>query len=140
MATYQLVGSQDPASRIDRVNVEDPTEENPDGKVLELHGEPKELSDEQYATLSRYVKLKPIEEPEAAEVQFVDQPGVAAVSSSTAVPPVLGTAPEVDSLDKKGLETELARVQAEGDLQDVSPKANKEELAKALRDFHGQGA
>jgi hypothetical protein len=41
MATYQLVGSQDPASRIDRVEVESPTEENPEGKVLELHGAPR---------------------------------------------------------------------------------------------------
>jgi hypothetical protein len=140
MATYQLVGSQNPDSRIDRVEVESPTEENPDGKVLELHGAPRELSDDQYAKLSRFVKLQPVPAEEAAEVQYVDQPGVNLTSMSTDVPPDLGTAPDVGSLDKEGLQTELARLQGDGYLQDVDPKSTKDKLADALRKFHGQEA
>ena len=140
MATYQLVGSQDPANRIDQVLVESPTEDNPEGKMLVLHGEPKELSDEQYSKLSRYVRLEPVKASGEAEVHYVDQPGVNMPSQSTDSPPDLGTAPDVDSLSKDDLQTELARVQAEGGLQDVSPKSTKEELQKALRDYHGQGA
>src|SRR3954462_8330462 len=140
MATYQLVGAQDPTNRIDRVLVESPTEENPDGKVLELHGEPQELSADQYAKLSGFVRLQPVEEADEPVAQYVDQPGVERTSLSTDVPPDLGTAPDVGSLDKEALQTELVRVQAEGGLQDVSPKANKEELQKALRSYHGQGS
>jgi hypothetical protein len=140
MATYQLVGSQDPASRIDRVEVESPSEEYPEGKILELHGAPQELSDEQYSKLSRYVRLQPVKADAEAEVHYVDQPGVKFESLSTDSPPDPGTAPEVGSLNKEELVTELERVQAEGHLQDVSPKANKDELAKALREYHGQEA
>ena len=140
MATYQLVGSQDPASRIDRVQVESPTDENPDGKVLELHGQPQELTDDQYSKLAPFVKLRPVPKEEVAETHFVDQPGVTLESQSTDVPPDLGTAPDVGSLNKEQLQTELARVQAEGNLQDVDPKSNKEDLAKALREYHGQEA
>lgn len=140
MAAYQLVGAQDPANRIDRWVVESPSEENPDGKVLELHGAPVELSPEQYAVGSRFMRLQPVKAEETPEPQFIDQPGVNLTSLSTDVPPDPGTAPDVGSLDKEGLQAELARVQAEGALQDVSPKANKEELQKALRSYHGQEA
>jgi hypothetical protein len=140
MATYQLVGSQDPAGRIDRVEVESPTEENPEGKVLELHGAPQELSDDQYSKLSRFVRLQPVKAEEQADPQYVDQPGVKLESLSTDVPPDPGTAPDVGALDKEGLQAELARVQAEGHLQDVDPKANKADLQDSLRKYHGQEA
>lgn len=140
MATYQLVGSQDPTGRIDRVEVESPSEENPDGKVLVLHGEPQELSDEQYSTLSRFVRLQPVKAEEVPDVQYVDQPGVNLESMSTDNPPDPGTSPDIATLNKSQLETELARVQAEGHLQDVSSKSTKEELSKALSKYYGQEA
>lgn len=140
MATYQLVGSQDPASRIDRVQVEGSSEDYPEGKFLELHGAPQELSDDQYYKLSRFVRLHPVADGETPDVQYVDQPGVALESLSTDDPPNLGTAPIVGSLNKEELQTELARVQAEGHLQSVDPKSNKDDLAKALREFYGQEA
>src|SRR4051812_35356090 len=138
--TYQLVGSQDLAGRIERVLVEHPTEENPDGKTLELHGPAVELSQEQYAKLSSFVRLEPVKAEEAPQPVFVDQPGVNRPSMSTDSPPNLGTAPDVGALNKDELVTELARVQAEGGLQDVDPKSNKDELQKALRKYHGQEA
>jgi hypothetical protein len=58
--TYRLVGSQDPASRIDSVQVADQT--------LELNGEPMELDDAQVADLSRYVRLEPVSEEQEGEV------------------------------------------------------------------------
>lgn len=55
---YQLVGSADPTSRIDRVEVAK-------GLVLELGGEPQELSDEQATKLSGYVNLRQVgDEPD----------------------------------------------------------------------------
>jgi hypothetical protein len=63
-----------------------------------------------------------------------------AESLSTDVPPDPGTAPDVGALDKEGLQAELARVQAEGHLQDVDPKANKADLQDSLRKYHGQEA
>jgi hypothetical protein len=138
--TYRLVGSQDPASRIDRWDVESPSEDNPSGKTLFLHGRAEELDDRQYAIGSQFLKLEPVKAEKEVQAQVVDQPGVRVASLSTDKPPDPGTAPEVGSLDKEGLQTELARVQAEGFLQDVDPKSNKEDLAKALRKHHGQGA
>lgn len=61
---YRLVGSQDPGSRIDSVRVEDPSEEFPDGKTLELNGEPVALGDEQVARLSGFVRLEQVSEEE----------------------------------------------------------------------------
>jgi len=140
--TYRLTGSQDPASRIDRVLVEAPTEESPEGKVLELDGPAVELSDDQYSKLAAYVRLEPVKAQEEPEPQIVDQPGVGISSRSTAVPPETGTTPDVDKLSKDELMHELERVRAQDSdaLQDVSEKSNKEDLRKALRDYHGQGA
>jgi hypothetical protein len=135
--TYRLVGSQDPSSRISEVLVESPSEEHPDGKKLVLDGPAVELSDDQYSKLSTYVRLEQTKPGESAEAKVVDQPGVNRPSQSTDVPPDPGTAPDIDSLNKEELQTELARRQANGELLDVDPKSNKEELQKALR---GQGA
>jgi hypothetical protein len=55
--TYRLVGSQDPSSRIDRVVVEEPSGDSP-GKVLELNGNPVELSDEQVMKISSVARLE----------------------------------------------------------------------------------
>jgi hypothetical protein len=136
---YRLTGAQDPASRIDRVLVEDASDEYPDGKTLELDGPAVELSADQYSKLANFVRLQPSENDDV-EVQYVDQPGVHLQSMSTNVPPDPGTAPDVDSLSKEQLVQELARVRAQDPqaAEDVSEKSNKEDLAKALRRYHGQ--
>jgi hypothetical protein len=56
--TYRLVGSQDPSSRIDRVVVEEPSAENPEGKVLELNGNPVELDDDQVMKIAGVARLE----------------------------------------------------------------------------------
>jgi hypothetical protein len=56
--TYRLVGSQDPSSRIDRVVVEEPSGDNPEGKVLELNGDPVELSDDQVMKIAGVARLE----------------------------------------------------------------------------------
>ena len=140
MATYQLVGSQDPANRIDRVLVEYASEDHPDGKVLELNGPPVELTDDQYYKLSGLVRLQPVKAGEVEEPQYVDQPGVERVSTSTGNPPDPGRAPDIDSLNKSQLVDELTRVRSQDPtaLPDVSAASNKDELADALRKYHGQ--
>jgi hypothetical protein len=140
MATYQLVGTQDPAGRIDRVQVESPTEANPDGKVLELNGAPKELSDEQYGKLAPFVKLELVPDEEGEVVQFVDQPDVNQPSRSTDVVPDPGTTPDVKPMDRNALVAELARVQAAepGALPELNDKSNKADLAAGLASFYGQ--
>jgi hypothetical protein len=55
--TYRLGGSQDPSSRIDRVVVEEPSGDSP-GKVLELNGNPVELSDEQVMKVAGVARLE----------------------------------------------------------------------------------
>jgi hypothetical protein len=140
--TYRLAGTQDPASRIDRWVVEGPSEDFPEGKVLELGGSPLELSDAQYTVGSRFVRLEPVKAEKESQVQLVDQPGVNLVSLSTDNPPDPGTAPDVGSLSKDELVAELDRVRASDPsaLADVSSSAKKEDLQKALRDHYGQGA
>jgi hypothetical protein len=140
--TYRLTGAQDPADRIDRVLVESPSEDFPDGKVLELGGEAVPLSEDQYVKLSRFVRLEPVKVTEEAQVQLVDQPGVERSSLSTDDPPDLGTAPDVDSLSKDELVAELERVRASDvtALRHVTSSSKKEDLQRALRDYYGQGA
>lgn len=133
MATYQLVGSQDPAGRIDRVEVESPTEENPEGKVLLLNGEPQELSQEQYSKLSRYVKLEPVTAEEAPTPNLVDQPGVEIESLSTDVPPDPGTEPAIEDMDRDQLRAEARRVGA-----DAPGNASKDDLKKAIQAKRGE--
>jgi hypothetical protein len=65
--TYRLVGSQDPSSRIDRVVVEEPSGDSP-GKVLELNGNPVELSDEQVMKISSVARLERSDLEEGEEV------------------------------------------------------------------------
>src|ERR1044072_405575 len=108
MAYYKLVGSQDPASRIDRVEVEGPSEDNPEGKTLSLNGDAVDLSDEQYQKLSSFVRLEPSDAPDPA-AQTVDQPGVELVSRSTDNPPDPGTTPPLDELKKNKLVADAQR-------------------------------
>jgi hypothetical protein len=139
---YRFVGSQDPASRIDRVIVEDATEENPDGKILLLDGDPVELSNDQYSKLAMYVQLEPVTAQAGPVGLIVDQPGVEMTSRSTAAPPDLGTAPDVGALNKSELIGELERVRRSDPdaLSDVSTSSSKDDLQKALRKYHGQEA
>jgi hypothetical protein len=140
--TYRLVGSQDPANRIDRWEVESPSEDFPDGKILTLNGPAVELSDEQYNIGARFLHLEPVPADQFAEFNFVDQPGVERESLSTDVPPDPGTAPDVDSMSKQQLVSELERVRRTDPnaASGVEATANKEDLAKALRSYHGQEA
>jgi hypothetical protein len=55
VAKYQLVGSVDQTSRIERVKYAE-------DKFLELNGEPQTLSDAQYAKVSQHVELRRIED------------------------------------------------------------------------------
>lgn len=142
---YQLTGSQQPGGRIDRVVVENATGDHPE-KVLELDGEPKQLSDEQYARLSGFVRLRPIEKAEARQLEnepeLVDQPGVQRTSTSTDVPPDPGTTPEVGSLNKDelALEVERVRLANAGAMEGVTSRSSKEDMQKALRRYYGQEA
>src|ERR1044072_9102278 len=108
MAYYKLVGSQDPASRIDRVEGERPSEDNAEGNTLSLNGDAASLSDEQYQKLSSFVRLEPSDAPDPA-AQTVDQPGVELVSRSTDNPPDPGTTPPLDDLKKDELVAEAER-------------------------------
>lgn len=137
---YRLTGAQDPASRIDRVLVEGSSEDFPDGKTLELDGDPVELNDEQVAKLSSFVRLEPVKDGDEPVAQTVDQPGVRLSSQSTDVPPDPGTAPDVGSLDKEGLVAELGRVRSRDPqaLPDLTERSNKEDLKKGLSGYHGQ--
>lgn len=139
---YRLTGAQDPANRIDRVKVESPSEDFPDGKVLELNGEAVELSDEQVTKLSPFVKLDAVKGSEPVAPQVVDQPGVQVASSSTDTPPDPGTTPQVGSLDKEGLVAELGRVRAHDPaaLPELTDRSNKEDLKRGLARYHGQEA
>ena len=61
---YRLAGSQDPVNRIDRLVVGPPSEEFPDGKVLELGGDALELTDEEYAKAAGIARLEPVKKSE----------------------------------------------------------------------------
>lgn len=126
MAYYKLVGSQDPASRIDRVEVESPSKESPSGKVLLLNGDSVDLSDEQYQRLSTFVRLEPGDAP-GEEAPLVDQPGVQLVSQSTDNPPDPGTTPPLDDMTKDELVAEADR---EGVA--VDPKDKKADIKAKL--------
>lgn len=136
---YRLVGSQDPTSRIEVVRVEGPSEDYPDGKVLQLDGDAVELSNDQVTKLAAFVRLEPSDDAEP-EPQVVQQPGVEYSSTSTDVPPDLGRVPDIGELDKAGLVAELQRVRSENPtaLPRLSESSNKEELQKGLRRYHGQ--
>jgi hypothetical protein len=138
---YRLTGAQDPASRIDRVEVESASEDFPEGKVLELGGLPVELNEEQYTKLSGFVQLEPANEG-FVEPQVVDQPGVSISSLSTDNPPDPGTAPQVDNLNKDELVAEFNRVRTQDPnaLPDLSERSNKEDLKKGLASYYGQEA
>lgn len=139
---YRLTGAQDPADRIDRVEVEGASDDFPEGKVLELNGDAVELSDEQVQKLSPYVKLEPVKGSAAAPAETVDQPGVDLTSQSTAEPPDPGTVPEISSLNKDELVAELGRVRVQepGALPRLSDRSNVEELKRGLRRYHNQEA
>lgn len=124
---YRMVGSQDPGSRIDSVQVEEATPDHP-AKVLELDVDgirpPVELEPYQAERVSRYVRLEPVEDykPEE-EPQIVDQPLVDAVSSSTENPPVSGVAPDLDEMSDKELR-EIARARG----VDLPANAKKDDV------------
>jgi hypothetical protein len=125
--TYRLVGAQDPTNRIDRWVVESPSEEYPEGKVLERDGEAVELSQEQYSIGSRFLKLEPAQVTKELTELLVDQPGVERASASTDVPPDPGTTPPLEEMDRDQLRTEARRVGAE-----VPGNAGKDDLRKAI--------
>lgn len=139
---YRLVGAQNPADRIDQVLVESASEDYPDGKVLALDGPALPLSDDQYAKLSRFVRLEPVKPDRTPDLQIVDQPGVEVESLSTDEPPDPGTTPDIDGLSKGELVAELDRVRATDPtaLPDMSERSNMDDLKRALNDYHGQGA
>lgn len=139
---YRLTGAQNPADRIDRVEVEGPSDDFPDGKVLVLDGEPVELSNEQVAKLSRFVRLAPAKSgPEPQDIS-VDQPGVNSPSLSTDVNPDPGRVPDFDTLSKDELVGELERLRNQdvAALPELSSKSTKDELQKGLTNYYGQGA
>lgn len=132
--SYRLVGSQNPDSRIDRVLVESPSEDFPDGKHLVLDGDPQELSDDQVAKLSAFVRLQPIDVKKEGDLApVVDQPGVDRPSMSTDNPPDPGTLPDIDDMTVDQLHAEARRVGA-----DIPSGANKEGLKKAIRSARGE--
>lgn len=128
MAFYRLVGAQDPANRIDRWKVESESDDLPDGKVLELGGEPVELTDEQYAIGSRFLRLEPVKPSDSdTEPTLVDQPGVEQPSLSTANPPDPGTVPDLESMNNEQLRNEAERIGA-----DVSGRRSNDDLKKSI--------
>jgi hypothetical protein len=131
--TYRLTGAQDPASRIDRWAVEGPSEDFPDGKVLELGGPAVELTQEQYAIGSRFLRLEPAE-VESMELREVDQPDVHMTSMSTDVPPDPGTVLDLEDMDREQLRTEARRVGAE-----APGNASKEDLKRAIQAKREEG-
>jgi hypothetical protein len=122
---YKLVGSQDPTSRIDRVEVERPSEDYPSGKVLELNGDPVELSNDQVSKISSFVRLEPTDAPEGDPVENVQQPGVNLPSRST---DPIQTA-DVDSLKKDELQALVP---------DAPASATKDDLKKTVRERRGE--
>jgi len=126
--SYRLVGSQNPDSRVERVLVESPSDDFPDGKHLLLNGDPVELNADQVSKLSAYVRLEPVDvKKEGAPVQVVDQPGVNVPSQSTDNPPDPGTLPDLDDMNHEQLQDEARRVGA-----DVPGNASKDSLKKAI--------
>jgi hypothetical protein len=134
MATYRLAGAQDPANRIDRWVVESPSDDFPDGKVLEFGGDPVELTDAQYSIGSRFLRLEPVKAGGDPEPTLVDQPGVALPSLSTDVPPDPGTLPDVEQMNNEQLRAEAERVGA-----DVSGKRSNEDLKRAIQTKREEG-
>jgi hypothetical protein len=132
--TYRLVGAQDPTNRIDRWVVESPSEDYPEGKVLERDGEAVELSQEQYSIGSRFLKLEPAQVTKELTELLVDQPGVERASASTDVPPDPGTVPPLEDMDRDQLRTEARRVGAE-----VPGNAGKDDLKKAIQAKREEG-
>jgi hypothetical protein len=135
MATYRLAGAQNPADRIERWVVESPSDDFPDGKVLELDGVPVELTDDQYSIGSRFLRLEPVKSGDGdTEPPLVDQPGVALPSLSTDVPPDPGTLPDVEQMNNEQLRAEAERVGA-----DVSGKRSNEDLKRAIQTKREEG-
>jgi hypothetical protein len=141
--TYRLVGSQDPTSRIERVLVESPSDEYPEGKRLELGGAAVPLSAEQVAKLSAYARLEPVKESDAAvEPPIVDQPGVQRESMSTDNPPDLGTVPDFSNMSQDELYAQVER-ERRGNaavMPDVNARSSKKDLQQALNDHYAQGS
>jgi hypothetical protein len=134
MATYRLAGAQDPANRIDRWVVESPSDDFPDGKVLELGGTPVELTDDQYSIGSRFLRLEPVKTGSDPEPTLVDQPGVALPSLSTDNPPDPGTVPALEDMDREQLRSEARRVGAE-----TAGNASKEDLKRSIQAKREEG-
>jgi len=132
--SYRLVGSQSPDSRIERVRIESPSEDFPDGKYLELDGASVELNADQVAKLSHFVRLEPVDvKKEGEPVQVVDQPGVHLPSQSTDDPPDPGVTPDIEQMNVDQLHAEARRVGA-----DVPSGANKEAIKKSIRQARGE--
>lgn len=150
---YRLVGSVGAGSRIDRVEVESPDAENPEGKVLTLHdpnwgleGNYQPLSQEQVDKLQLYVQLEEVDPSGEAIVQTVDQPDLDRVSTSTDTPPDPGhtpTAGELEAMNGTELDAEIALVRERnpGALPDLKGNASLADKRAALLDYYqNQGA
>lgn len=138
---YVLEGASDPASRIERVIVESPSADAPEGKVLLLDGEPKPLSSEQVMRLSAYVRLRETDAPNQGEaVQWVDQPGVELPSRSTDRPPQPGATPDLGAMGRDELRDEVARVRQadQGALDDLKGNASMDDMRRALREHYAE--
>lgn len=133
--SYRLAGSQNPESRIDRVRFESPSEEFPDGKVLELDGEPQELTDEQVVKLSTFVRLDPVNVKQEGEpAPIVDQPGVGLPSQSTDQPPDPGTLPDIESMNRDQLLEEANRIGLA-----LPGNSKVDDIKKAINERRAQG-
>jgi hypothetical protein len=132
--TYRLVGAQDPTNRIDRWVVESPSDDYPEGKVLELGGDAVELSDRQYLIGSQFLRLEPTKANEEPTDLLVDQPGVERTSMSTDNPPDPGTVPPLEDMNRDQLRAEARRVGAE-----APGNASKEDLNKAIQAKREEG-
>lgn len=148
---YRLVGSVEPGSRIDRVEVESPSADYPQGKVLELHdpaqgriGNVVELDPDQTDKLSNYVELEQVTQEQVDNEALgvpIDQPDLDRSSDSTDDPPQTGHVPtedEVNAMSKDALDAEIASVRARNPtaLDTIKGNATNEDKRAALLDYY----
>lgn len=137
---YRLVGSVEPGSRIDQVDVGD-------GVVLTLHdpaigrvGNVEELDSEQVDRVRRYVILEQVDEDDVPlSEQAVDQPGVNRDSTSTQGR--TGNVPDIDSMNGTELRAEVDRIReiTPGALPEIKGNSKNEEIQGALKNYYAEG-
>jgi hypothetical protein len=132
---YRFVDRVTTGDRTEVIRVEDAvfdpeTGDTRPAKEMRLNGDAVELNDDQVQKLARFAVLEPADPPSASEPPIVDQPLIESASMSTAVPPRLGTTPDLSEERKDDL---IERAQAVGI---ETSGMNKEELRTALEDHY----